>query len=225
MTKKKKNRRRKNKVWQPQEESVNMINTLRSEYDHLLASPFLAKKDDPGVPTIECTIGQRIFHKTFCDIGSGVNIMSKVMYEYLFGDEPLFATYMQLQMVDQSIQFLERIAKDVMVRIHDQFAPADSMVLDMGEEEDDTPIILGRPFLNTTNVIIYVRSGQVHFQFPGEKVHYYFNSYTTYEQPKKTRSRRKHRSSQRQKNQLPRDEREEPKETMKDKPTPPRSSP
>ena len=104
MTKKKNNRRRrKNKVRQPQEESVNMINTLRLEYNHLLASPFLAKKDDSSVPTIECTIGQRIFHKTFYDIGSGVNIMSKVTYEYLFGNEPMYPTYMQLQMVDQSI--------------------------------------------------------------------------------------------------------------------------
>ena len=34
-------------------------------------------------------------------------------------------------MADQSIRFLEGIAKDVMVRIHDQFAPADFMVLDM----------------------------------------------------------------------------------------------
>ena len=63
-----------------------MINALRSEYDDpgvpmILASPFLPKKDDPRVPTIECTIGQRIFHKTFCDIGSGVSIMSKVTYE------------------------------------------------------------------------------------------------------------------------------------------------
>ena len=66
-------------------------------------------------------------------------------------------------MADQSIQFLEGIAKDIMVRIHDQFAPADFMVLDMGEEEDDTPIILGRSFLNTTSVIIYIGSGQVHF--------------------------------------------------------------
>ena len=73
-----------------------MINTLRSEYNHLLTSPLLAKKDDPGIPTIECTIGQRIFHKTFCDIGLGVNIMSKVKYEYLFGKESLFPTYMQL---------------------------------------------------------------------------------------------------------------------------------
>ena len=82
---------------------VNMINTLRSEYDHLLASLFLAKKDDLSVPTIECTIGPRIFHKTFYDIGLGVNIMSNVTYEYLFGNEPLFPTYMQLQMADQTI--------------------------------------------------------------------------------------------------------------------------
>ena len=47
-----------------------------------------------------------------------------------------------------------------MVRINNQFAPADFIVLDMGgEEEDDTPIILGRSFLNTTNAIIYVGSG------------------------------------------------------------------
>ena len=110
--------------------------------------------------------------------------MSKVTYEYLFGNEPLFPTYMQLQMANQSIRFLEGIAKDVMVRIHDQYAPTDFMVLDMGEEEDDTPIILGRSLLNTTNVIIYVGSRQVHFQFLGEKVRCYFNSYTTYEQPK-----------------------------------------
>ena len=37
------------------------------------------------------------------------------------------------------------------------------MVLDMGEEEDDTPIILGKLFLNTTNAIIYIGFGQVHF--------------------------------------------------------------
>jgi hypothetical protein len=89
--------------------------------------------------------------------------MSKVTYEYLFGDEPLFPIYMQLQMADQTIRFSEGIAKDIMVRIHDHYAPADFMVLDMGEEEDDTPINLGRPFLNTTNAIIYVGSGQVHF--------------------------------------------------------------
>ena len=131
-------------------------------------------------------------------------------------------------MVDQSIRFSEGIVKDVMVRIYDHYALANFMVLDMGEEDDDTPIIFGRPFLNTTNAIIYVRSRQVHFQFPIEKVRCYFNSYTTYEQPKKSRSRRRRRSSQRQRNQTPKngwEEDEAHEESVKHEPTPPKSSP
>jgi len=84
-------------------------------------------------------------------------------------------------MVDQTIQFLEGIAKDIMVKIEDYYVPADFMILDMGEQEEDVPIILGRTFLNTINAIIYIGSGQIHFQFLGQKVRCHFNSYTTYE--------------------------------------------
>jgi hypothetical protein len=128
---------------------------------------------------------------------------------------------MQLQMADQSIRFSEGIARDVMVKIQDHYAPADFMVLDMGEE------ILGRPFLNTTNTaIIYVGSGQVHFQFSEEKICCYFNSYTTYKHPK-NRSRRRRQSSCCQENQTlwnEWEESKEPEEPMKDEPTPPKSS-
>jgi hypothetical protein len=172
-----------------------MINTIQSKYEGLLTPPFLAKRDDPRVPTIECLINQKVFHKTFCDIGSGVNIMSKVTYEYLFGKEPLHPTYMQLQMADESVRFSEAIAKDVIVQIQDHYVPTDFMVLDMGVEYEETLIILGRPFLNTTNTVIYIGSGQVHFQFLDRKIRYHFNSYTNYEQPKKNRNRRRHRSS------------------------------
>ena len=103
-----------------------------------------------------------------------------------------------------------------MVRIQDHYVPADFVVLDMGEEED-VPIILGRSFLNTTNAIIYIGSGQVHFQFPGQKVRCYFNSYTTYEQPKKTHSKRRHRSSQRRRNQSPKNEEDD--EVVENEPT------
>jgi hypothetical protein len=60
LTKKKKNNRkwRKNKASHAQEETVKMISIIRFEYDHLLTPPFLVKKDDPRVPTIECTINQ-----------------------------------------------------------------------------------------------------------------------------------------------------------------------
>jgi hypothetical protein len=162
--------------------------------DHLLAPPFLVKKDDPGVPTIKCTINQKIFRNTFCDIGSGANIISKVTYEYLFGNEPLYPIYMQLQMADESLRWPKGVAKDVLVKIQDYYVPANFLVLDMPGDED-TPIFLGRPFLNTTDIVLYIGSGQIHYGLP--KACYQFNSYTNYEQPKKSRSRRRHQSRDR----------------------------
>jgi hypothetical protein len=38
-------------------------------------------------------------------------------------------------MADQSIQFSEGIAKDIMVKIQDHYAPADFIFLDMEEED------------------------------------------------------------------------------------------
>jgi hypothetical protein len=99
---KKKTNRRRNKAKQSPTESVKIINIVHMEYDHLLISPYLLKQDDPGIPTIKCMINQRILHKTFCDTRSGVNIIAKVTYEYLFGKEPLYPTYVQLQMADQT---------------------------------------------------------------------------------------------------------------------------
>jgi hypothetical protein len=92
---KKKNNRnqRRNKLSQVPEETIKMINAVNAESDHLLAPPFLVNKDDPRVPTIECTINQKIFHNTFYDIGLGANIMLMVTYEYLFGNKPLYLTY------------------------------------------------------------------------------------------------------------------------------------
>jgi hypothetical protein len=74
-------------------EIVRMVNAVHREHDHQLKSPHLMKKDDPGVPTIECTINRNSFHKVVCDTGSGVNIMAKVTYEYLYGTMPLYPTY------------------------------------------------------------------------------------------------------------------------------------
>jgi myo-inositol-1-phosphate synthase len=91
MTAKKKNKNKKKSKQSPVE--TVMINSVHTEYDHLLVSSYLNKRDDPGVPTIECKINQRIFHKTFYDTRSSVNIMSKVTYEYLFSKEPLYLTY------------------------------------------------------------------------------------------------------------------------------------
>jgi hypothetical protein len=94
--KKKNNNRRRNNAKQQREDLVWMVNTVETEYDHLLPSPYLTKKDDLGVPTIDCKIEESTFYKTFCDIGSSVNIISMVTYKYLYGNRPLYQTYVWL---------------------------------------------------------------------------------------------------------------------------------
>jgi len=73
-------------------------------------------------------------------------------------------------MADQTFRKVEGIVTDVPVKIHDHFIPIDFQVIDMGEDEYDPPIILGRPFLSTVKSIIYIGTGEVHMHFPTEKV-------------------------------------------------------
>jgi hypothetical protein len=65
-------------------------------------------------------------------------------------------------MADQSQRSPGRIAPDVPVKIKDHYVLTDFLVVDMGDEQDP-PIVLGRPFLNTTRAIIYIRTGEIHF--------------------------------------------------------------
>jgi hypothetical protein len=194
--KKKNNRRNKNKNKKPQQmKSARVITAIHREHYHQLKSLYLLKRDDLGVPTIECTINRSSFQKAVCDTRSGVNIIAKVTYEYLYGTMPLDPTYAELQIANQSFRFVDKIAKNVPIQIDDHLIPTDFLVVDMGEDEYDPAIILGRPFLSTTKAIIYIAIGEVHFQFPSEKVCRYFNSnYIVDEEPKKNRTRRRRRN-------------------------------
>jgi hypothetical protein len=174
--KKKSNRRsKKNKIRKILEETTQLVTAINTENDYLLPRPFVAKREDRGVPIIECKIKDTTFFDTTYDTSSRVNIMAKVVYEYLFGDLPLYPTYMQLQMADLSLRFPEGIAKNIVVKIQDHNIPTDFLVLDI-HGDDESPIILRRPFVNTANAIIYMRSGQIHFDLPTKKVRCYFKN-------------------------------------------------
>ena len=70
-------------------------------------------------------------------------------------------------MADQMIRFPEGLARDILLKIQDNYVLVDFIIiLDMGDNEE-VPLILGRSFLHTTNANIYVGSGQIHFQFLG----------------------------------------------------------
>ena len=114
------------------------------------------KKGNPRSPVITCSIGPHTFQNAICDLGSSVNIISKETYENLFYID-LAPTSVYLQLADQSVRHVEGIATDLLVGIRDGYVPADFVILDMGNDKD-TPLILGRPFLNSANAYIYVSS-------------------------------------------------------------------
>jgi len=96
--------------------------------------------------------------------------MAAVTYQLLFGTMPLKPIYIQLQMADQAFRKLDGIVTDVPVKIDDHFVHTDFQVIDMGEDEYDPPIILGRPFLSTVKAIIYIGTREVHMHFTPGKV-------------------------------------------------------
>ena len=65
----------------------------------------------------------------------------------------------------------------------------DFVILDMGHNEE-VPLLLGRPFLNTTNAVLHVGSGQVRFHIQGQTIRCPFNGFNMHKhlknkQPKK----------------------------------------
>ena len=176
-------------------EYVNVVSTrfgkpqCQESHDHAIDAPFIAKKENPGYPTITCSIGPHDFHNAFCDLGASINIMSKVMFDKVLGG-PLSPANFQLQMVDRSLRKPEGVAKDILVKVRDTYIPTDFVILDMCPAKKD-PIILGRPFLNTTNATMHMGSGKISFHMQGQTMNCKFNGfnmhrYSKNKQPKKT---------------------------------------
>jgi hypothetical protein len=108
--------------------------------------------------------------------------MSKVTYDKILGG-PLSTAQFQLQMVDQSLQNLEGVAKDILMKIRDTYIPTDFIVLDMGHNKKN-PLLLGRPFLNTTNAVLDVWSGHVSFHIQGQTMKCPFNEFNMHKYAK-----------------------------------------
>jgi hypothetical protein len=132
------------------------------------------KKGDPGRPVIPITIGRHTFDNALCDYGSSINIMPQVIYEKIHGN-PLYYTTMCLQLADQSLCYPKGVLEDVYVQVGHSYVPTDFVVVETGGDEN-SPIILGRPFLNTTKAIIYADKAKITFNIKGRKEKFTFKN-------------------------------------------------
>ncbi|GKC72631.1 DNA-directed DNA polymerase [Tanacetum coccineum] len=133
-------------------------------YDDILPQ----KEKDPRSFTLPCLINNICFDKALVDLGASVSVMPFSTYTNLgLGD--LSHTRMTIELADRTIKQPKGIAANVLVRIGKFVFPIDFVILDI-PEDNDVPLILGRPFLSTAHVKIDVYKRKVTLRVGEEKL-------------------------------------------------------
>ncbi|RVW18318.1 Retrovirus-related Pol polyprotein from transposon 17.6 [Vitis vinifera] len=124
-------------------------------------------RSDPGSPTISVMIGGKVVEKALLDLGASVNLLPYSVYKQL-GLGELKPTAITLSLADRSVKIPRGVIEDVLVQVDNFYYPVDFIVLDTDptvKEANLVPIILGRPFLATSNAIINCRNGLMQLTF------------------------------------------------------------
>ncbi|XP_050896700.1 uncharacterized protein LOC127103491 [Lathyrus oleraceus] len=124
------------------------------------------KKKDHGAVTIPCTIGDRSFNKALIDLEASMSLIPLSIYKKL-GIGAAQDTRMTLQFSDHSVKKPYGIVEDVLVKIDKFVFPVDFVILEMPEDEE-IPLILGRPFLETGRCLINIKEGTMTLKFYDE---------------------------------------------------------
>ncbi|XP_058733143.1 uncharacterized protein LOC131604737 [Vicia villosa] len=136
---------------------LEMFKKLELNIPFLEGMKIPGKKKDRGSVTIPCTIGDRSFQKALIDLGESVSLMSLSIYKRL-GIGKVQDTRMTFQFADHSVKRPYGIVENVLVKIDKFVFLVDFVILEMPEDEE-TPIILGRPFLETGRCLIDIEEG------------------------------------------------------------------
>ena len=98
--------------------------------------------------------------KALLDLGASVNLLPYSMYKQL-GLGELKPTSITLSLADRSIKIPKGTVEDVLIQVDKFYYTVDFVVLDIEPATagaNYVPIILGRPFLATSNAIINCRN-------------------------------------------------------------------
>ena len=147
--------------------NVNKKAFLTEQVSAIIESKTLVKYKDPGCPTISVNIGGISVEKALLDLGASVNLLPYSMYKQL-GLGELKPTSITLSLADRSIKIPKGTIEDVLIQVDRFYYPVDFVVLDtepVAVGPNHVPIILGRPFLATSNAIINCRNGVMQLTF------------------------------------------------------------
>ena len=140
---------------------------LIEQVSSIIQSKTLVKYKDPGSPIISVNIGGTCIDKALLDLGASVNLLPYSVYKQL-GLGELKPTNITLSLADRSVKIPKGIVEDVLVKVDKFYYLVDFVVLDtepIAVGPNHVPIILGRPFLATSNAIINFRNGVMQLTF------------------------------------------------------------
>ena len=147
--------------------NVNKKAFLTEQVSAIIGNKTPVKYKDPGCPTISVNIGGISVEKALLDLGASVNLLPYSMYKRL-GLGELKPTSITLSLADRSIKIPKGTIEDVLIQVDRFYYPVDFVVLDtepVAVGPNHVPIILGRPFLATSNAIINCRNGIMQLTF------------------------------------------------------------
>ena len=147
--------------------NVDKKTFLTEQFSAIIQFQTPVKYKDPGCPTIMVNIVGTCVEKALLDLGASVNLLPYSVYKQL-GLGELKPTTITLSLADKSIKIPKGTVEDVLIQVDKFYYPVDFVVLDIepvAVGANYVPIILGRPFLATSNAIINCRNGVMQLIF------------------------------------------------------------
>ena len=146
---------------------IDMKAFLTEQVSAIIQSMTPMKYKDPGSPTISVNIRGTCIDKALLDLGASVNLLPYSVYKQL-GLGELKPNNITLSLADRSVKIPKGIVEDVLVKVEKFYYLVDFVVLDtepIAARPNHVPIILGRPFLATSNAIINYRNEVMQLTF------------------------------------------------------------
>ncbi|RVW33662.1 hypothetical protein CK203_113939 [Vitis vinifera] len=137
-----------------------ILNLLTEQVSAIIQCKSHLKYKDSGCPTILVMIGGKVAEKALLDLGASVNLLPYSVYKQL-GLGELKPTSITLSLADRSEKIPRGIIEDVLVQVDNFYYLVDFVVLNtdpLVKEANYVPIIIGKPFLATSNAIINCRN-------------------------------------------------------------------
>jgi len=132
---------------------------LEDRYSVIIKKGLPTKFKDPKSFNLLVFIGVLSVDNALQDLGASINLIPLEMLKKI-GDLEIKPTKMTLKLADRVTKYPYGVVEYVLVKVDKFTFLVDYFVMDI-EEDEEVPLILGRPFMKTARIIIDLDKGEL----------------------------------------------------------------